>query len=79
MYHYWMRPKGQQYASGFQRMAWNAVILQELQISPQDIGAVARVGGYSYPVVAPLLLSDAPLPTSVRLQGCRFIFSSAKL
>ena len=73
-YHYWMRPKRQQYASGLQHLAWDATILDELRISLQDIGSVARVGGYTYPVVAPLLLSDTPLPTSIRLQGCRFIF-----
>src|SRR5262245_27505911 len=73
-YHYWMRPKRQQYTSGFQHMAWDATILEELRISLPDIGAVARVRGYSYPVVAPLLMSATPLLTSIRLQGRRFIF-----
>ena len=77
-YHYWMRPKRQQYASGFQHMAWDTTILKELRISLQEIGAVARVRGYSYPVVAPLLLSATPLPMSIRL-GVPFYFSPQRV
>lgn len=75
-YHYWMLPKQQQYDRGFQKFAWEATLLRELNISLQDIGAVARIASseHSAPVVAPLLLSSTPLATPIRLQGCRFEF-----
>ena len=73
-YHYWMLPTRTQYARGFREFTWDATVLRGLGMHLEDFGAVAFIGGYGYPVVAPLLLHAAPWPSRIRVQGCRFIF-----
>jgi hypothetical protein len=73
-YHYWMLPTRKKYDRGFKEFAWDAALPQELGIRLEDLGAVALLGGYGHPVITPLLLYGAPLPSQMQVKGCRFIF-----
>ena len=73
-YHYWMLPTRKKYDRGFREFAWDAALPQELGIRLEDLGAVALLGGYGHPVLAPLLLHDVPFPSQMQVKGCRFIF-----
>lgn len=73
-YHYWMVPTQTVFDGGFQQFAWDASVARELGIRPDDLGAVAFLGGHGYPVVAPLLLLAAPFPARILAQGIRFVF-----
>lgn len=73
-YHYWMLPTRKKYDHGFREFAWDAALPQELGIRLEDLGAVALLGGYGHPVIAPLLLHGVPFPSQMQVKGCRFIF-----
>lgn len=73
-YHYWMIPLQTAFDRGFQVFAWNPSLARDLGIGLEGLGAVASVGGYGYPVVAPLLLQEAPFPARIRARGVRFVF-----
>ena len=73
-YHYWMLPTRTQFTRGFQEFTWDASLIRDLGMQLEDFGAIAWLGGYGYPVVAPVLLHTAPFPSRIQVQGCRFIF-----
>ena len=73
-YHYWMVPTQTVFDGGFQQFAWDATVTRELGIRPDDLGGVALLGGYGYPMVAPLLLVATQFPAAIRAQGVRFVF-----
>ncbi|MGH6689276.1 MAG: hypothetical protein ACREF4_01150 [Gammaproteobacteria bacterium] len=73
-YHYWMIPTQTVFDSGFQEFAWDADLARELGIRPDELGAVAELGGHGHIIVVPLLLGAAPFPATVRAQGVRFVF-----
>src|SRR4030095_15166441 len=69
-----MLPKRMQYGRGFQEFTWDGELTRALGLRLDDFGAVAEVGGYGYPVVAPLLLRKASFPARIPVQGCSFIY-----
>jgi len=73
-FHYWRLPTRTQFAHGFQEFTWDGSLMRDLGLRFEDFGAVASIGAYGYPVVAPVLLHTAPFPSRIRVQGCRFIF-----
>ena len=73
-YHYLMIPSRTTFDQGFQVFGWNSSLARELGIGLDGLGALAKLGGHGYNVVAPVLLQETPFAARIRVRGVRFVF-----